>query len=285
MALIVDVSNHNGNVDWKAVLASGRAGGICKATEALGYVDPTFAANWAALKNLNATRGCYCFAQPAKAVPEATADKFLTVVGPTKPGDILVLDLEVGTGDLSAWALTWLDRVKAKTGITPWLYSYGPFIRAHLTSDRRLADYPLWLAAYQTSPPACPPPWTSFVLWQHTNAANVPGITGPCDESVGTPPAITPAEARMAITNPVGAPMPRPGAPAEQFAQMSKDGSMYAFNGAPYCGGYNQHSDWWGGPTPNSVRNGLGFVWDADGWGYTQYFDDGAHYGLRADGH
>lgn len=30
MALIPDVSNYQGQVDWKAVLGSGRAGGICK---------------------------------------------------------------------------------------------------------------------------------------------------------------------------------------------------------------------------------------------------------------
>lgn len=201
MALVVDVSNHQGFVDWKAVLASGRVGAIAKATESLGYVDPTFAANWAALGALNAVRGAYCFAQPDKAVPEATADKFLSIVGATKPGDILVLDIEVGTGDLSKWALTWLARVEARTGIKPWLYSYAPFIRAHL-HDPALAAYPLWLAAYQTSPPAAPPPWKGWTLWQRTDKANVPGISTPCDESIGTiptptgpPPAPAPAAA------------------------------------------------------------------------------------------
>lgn len=185
---ILDVSSYQGQVDWAAVVGSGRAGGICKATEGLGYVDRTFARNWQILGGMNATRGAYCFAQPDRAAPEPTAQRFLSVVGPVKPTDILVLDLEVGNGDLSAWALRWLALVKARTGITPWLYSYAPFIRAHLT-DPALAAYPLWLAAYQRPPPVCPAPWHSYILWQHTDSAAVPGIAGKVDESVGDLPA------------------------------------------------------------------------------------------------
>jgi lysozyme len=205
MMLIPDVSNYQGAVDWKAVVASGRAGGICKATEALSYVDPTFAANWLALNSLNAVRGAYHFARPGQTVPEVQADKFLSVATGPAPGDLLVLDLEVGTGDLSKWALTWLDRVLAKTGIRPWLYSYGPFIRAHLM-DPRLATYPLWLAAYQAAPPACPPPWSSYQLWQRTNAASISGIRTPCDESVGT----------LTVPGPAPAPAPLPAATSQE---------------------------------------------------------------------
>jgi lysozyme len=206
MALIPDVSNYQGHVDWNAVLASGRVGGICKATEALSYVDPTFAANWAALKTLGATKGAYHFAQPASTVPEVQADKFLSVVALPDPADLLVLDIEVGTGDLSKWALTWLDRVLAKTGIRPWLYSYGPFIRDHLT-DARLADYPLWLAAYSSKAPPAPPPWKTWQLWQHTDRATIPGIRTLCDESTGTlaapapPPPATPPPKEVAGVN------------------------------------------------------------------------------------
>lgn len=77
----------------------------------------------------------------------------------------------------------------------------------------------------------------------------------------------------------------RPGFGPEQFAIITRDGAMFCFNGAPYCGGYNAHPDWWSGPAPNSVRAAVSFEWDADGWGYTQYFDDGATYHLRAEGH
>lgn len=241
MSLIVDVSSYQKQVDWKAVLASGRAGAICKATEALGYVDPTFAANWAALGSLGAVRGAYCFARPDKAVPEVTADKFLSVVGPTRPGDILVLDLEVGTGDLSHWALTWLARVEARTGIKPWLYSYAPFIRAHL-HDSALAAYPLWLAAYSTKPPAAPPPWKGWTLWQRTDKASVPGISTPCDESIGTIPMPTAAQKVVPMFDPPLALEPVVAdlsCPTGGVWLLAASGAVYAFGGAPYLGAPN----------------------------------------------
>src|SRR5581483_8255936 len=85
----------------------------------------------------------------------------------------------------------------------------------------------------------------------------------------------TEAQAMARVANPVAAHR-RPGAGPEQFAIMAADGAMYAFNGAPYCHAYNEHPEWGG-----NVRAGVDFEWDADGWGWTQYFDDGAHYSLR----
>lgn len=187
---IPDVSDYQGTVNWTQVIASGRAGGICKATEGNNFTAKTFVGNWVTLKALNARRGAYHFARPDQSSGAAQASRFLSVVQSWQPGDLLILDLEAGGGNLSAWALDWLRTVEKLSGLTPWLYSYGPFIRQHL-GDPALARYPLWLAAYQTSPPPCPPPWTSYQLWQHTNSAQIPGIAGPCDESVGTLPDLT----------------------------------------------------------------------------------------------
>jgi GH25 family lysozyme M1 (1,4-beta-N-acetylmuramidase) len=206
-----DVSNYQGLVDWAQVLVSGRAGGICKASEGMNFVDATFARNWKVLGDLNAVRGAYHFARPGSSLPAQQAIRFLGAVKTWKAGDILVLDLEAGDGNLSSWALGWLHEVQTQTGIVPWLYSYGPFIRAHLT-DPALAAYPLWIAAYQTSPPTCPPPWKTYVLWQHTDKATVPGIRGGCDESVaallpgpapGQQPATNPAPRTQAVPIPV----------------------------------------------------------------------------------
>jgi GH25 family lysozyme M1 (1,4-beta-N-acetylmuramidase) len=288
-ARIIDTSNYQHSPDWAAVLASGVAGGICKATEGLSYRDPTFPASWAALGQRNAVRGAYHFGHPDQD-PVAQADFFLAYVTPLglNRTDILVLDLETGTGNMDAFTWNFLVHVQAKTGITPMFYSYGPFIRAHLT-DRRLATYPLWIAAYQPNRPPCPPPWTSYALWQHTDSARVPGISGAVDESYLIQPVqpaqpVTVAEAKMRVNNPVAAHR-RPGAGPEQFAVMGADGALFCFNGAPYCDAYNAHSNLWGGDSPNTNRAGVGFAWDDDGWGYSQYFDDGARYSWRAEGH
>jgi GH25 family lysozyme M1 (1,4-beta-N-acetylmuramidase) len=204
---IPDVSDYQGAVNWQQVIASGRAGGICKASEGTGYTAKTFAGNWATLDQLGAVRGAYCFARPSLSAPAVQARKFLATVATWKPADLLVLDLEDGSGDLSGWALQWLALVRDATGIIPWLYSYGPFIKAHLTAPA-LAAYPLWLAAYQSQPPPCPTPWKTYGLWQQTDKAQIPGIRGACDESVGNLPVVAPAPVAPAVVRTESVPIP-----------------------------------------------------------------------------
>lgn len=230
---IPDVSNYQGQVDWSQVVGSGRAGGICKATEGMNFVDATFARNWKTLGDLGATRGAYHFARTASSLPAAQVQRFLGAVKAWKATDILVLDLEVGDGNLSSWALGWLHEVQAQTGILPWLYSYGPFIRAHLT-DPALAAFPLWIAAYQTNPPPCPPPWKTYVLWQHTDNASIPGIRGACDESV-------------AAVLPVPTPAPGPSPPAPPLPGYDfEEGAMKAMmvHVGPLDNNGNGWADW-----------------------------------------
>lgn len=227
-----DVSDYQGAVDWASVLASGCAGGICKATEGSGFTAKTFAGNWWALDRLGAVRGAYCFARPSSSAAGPQARKFLDVVGTPKPTDLLVLDIEDGTGNLSAWALQWLTIVQTATGITPWVYSYGPFIRAHLT-DPALAAYPLWLAAYQSKPPACPPPWKSYALWQHTDKAQIPGIRGGCDESIGTLPTVGQLAPERTQVVPI---------PVHDFEEASVKQTMIHIT--PLDGGGNGYADW-----------------------------------------
>lgn len=190
---IIDVSNHQGKVDWSKVLASGVAGGICKASEGQTFKDKTFKANWDALGSAGAVRGAYHFAKPQVSSGVSQAGAFLDRVGQPDPGDLLVLDLEDGSGNLSKWALEFLRTVEQETGVLPWFYSYAPFIQQHI-DDPAVARYPLWLAAYRTTPPATPKPWSKWRLWQHTSKASVPGVNGNVDESFGTIPEVTKPE-------------------------------------------------------------------------------------------
>lgn len=94
-----------------------------------------------------------------------------------------------------------------------------------------------------------------------------------------TAPPISLPEAKMRVLSHVAA-HHRPGFPPEQFAIMAADGGMFSFNGAPYADAYNAHPEWGG-----IVRGAVGFEWDADGWGWTGYFDDGSAYHTRVAGH
>lgn len=87
------------------------------------------------------------------------------------------------------------------------------------------------------------------------------------------------AEVIVKVPNAVAA-HHRPGFGREQFSIMSKDGAMYAFNGSEYIDAYNAHPELGG-----AVREFINFEWDDDGWGYTQYANDGAFYYWRKAGH
>ncbi|GIH69979.1 glycoside hydrolase family 25 protein [Sphaerimonospora thailandensis] len=164
-----DISNHEPNHDWAASPAKF---GIIKATEGLTFRDSTFARNWKELDKKGIVRGAYHFGHPSND-PVAEAEHFLSMVNqqPGKPGDLLVLDLETTDGmsvsHVNAWAKTWLAHVKAKTGVTPMVYSGWNFAN---TYGRGLAEYPLWVAHYSKAPGKVTPPadWKSWAIHQYT---------------------------------------------------------------------------------------------------------------------
>ena len=191
----VDVSGWQGQVDWGAVQRSGRQFSFAKATEGTTFVDRTFAANRNGMAQAGLVlRGFYHFARPDRNGPAAEADHFLRTVGPLGPGEVAVLDLEVGSGlpGLGDWAAEWLGRVHQATGRLPLIYSYESYLAANPTS--RLTQYPLWIASWGADNGIVPsePPrtdrWSKWAFWQYTSKAKVPGVSTPVDDNlfVGT---------------------------------------------------------------------------------------------------
>ncbi len=187
----VDVASHQGQPDWRAVAGAGVAFAITKATGGTWYTNPTFARNWLEIKAAGMTRGAYHYAfessgQPLPGDgPESEADYFVKAIeraGGVEAGDLLALDIEDGAGQLGEWCLRWLKRVEARTGVRPLVYTGAWFSGPHgLAASPELADYALWLAAYQAQMPAAPSPWSEVAIWQHTDKGTVPGIIGPVD--------------------------------------------------------------------------------------------------------
>lgn len=185
-----DVASWQGAVDWAAVKTSGASFGFTKASGGSWYTNPTLAANWAGMRQAGLARGAYHYAFESTGDPlpgqgpEAEADWFLSRLSPLgiEPTDMLVLDVEEGEGDVAGWSLRWLQRVEAAVGFKPLVYTGAWFTDPHgFVNVPELAAYPLWLAAYQSSPPEPPSPWPGYAFWQYTSQASVPGIVGPSD--------------------------------------------------------------------------------------------------------
>lgn len=186
----IDISNHQAGADLSKAKAAGCAFVFAKATEGLTYTDDHFAGFRAQAKSLGLPFGAYHFARPqAGRTGDQEARAFLNVAG--KPDGLPhVLDLEDTTLSSQAttgWALDWLTTVHKATGVRPIIYTYTAFAQGRLYPSTALAAYPLWLANYRTTPPPAPQPWSSWLVWQHTSSATVPGIPGRCDRNQAAP--------------------------------------------------------------------------------------------------
>jgi GH25 family lysozyme M1 (1,4-beta-N-acetylmuramidase) len=181
----VDISNWQKTIDWATVAASGVAFAFAKATEGVGYVDPYFAPNWLGMKANGTMRGAYHYAKPDLNGPEAEAEFFCNHVEATglAAGDILALDLEEGTGDLSDWTARFLAHVRQRMGFDAIVYSSPAFIQDHALANRpEIGQVGLWLASWNVpTPPQAPAPWDIVAFHQHADDGTVPGIAGKVD--------------------------------------------------------------------------------------------------------
>jgi lysozyme len=157
---------------------------ILKATQGTGFVDPTFLPRAAEARAAGLEVGAYHFLDGSS--PAEQAAHFLTVAVSEAMVNWLALDWEPYPSSQASvmQAATAAASVQAAIGRWPVLYT----IRSMLSSpNRTLSNCPLWLAEYG-SRPVCPPGFSHWKLWQHTDGrvgsavVPVPGV-GPCDRS------------------------------------------------------------------------------------------------------
>lgn len=184
--VVVDISHHNGQVDFAKAKASGIVGVIQKATQGQSGVDKTYDTNRKAALKAGLLWGAYHFPTGGDGIKQAK--HFLNVAGQDK-NTLLVLDFEPNpTGpsmDLIE-AHAFVTHVRQETGRYQGFYS-GHYIKQLLGSkqDSVLANCWFWLAQYGTTP-VVPANWPTWTLWQYTDGNSgplphdVPGI-GDCD--------------------------------------------------------------------------------------------------------
>jgi GH25 family lysozyme M1 (1,4-beta-N-acetylmuramidase) len=180
--LSIDVSNHQGNVDFAAVRAAGDALVFIKATEGVGYVDPQFLPYRRQARAAGLTRGFYHFARAGD--PIAEADAFCAAVSPLDAGDLVALDWETAAPNPPAWCRTWLQRVAHQLGVVPGVYLNQSTRDAYDWSALVADNDWLWVADYDNSPTvlAGPGKWPVVAIKQWTSTGSVPGINGPVDQ-------------------------------------------------------------------------------------------------------
>jgi lysozyme len=191
MAIGIDVSHWQGNVDFSKVKAEGVDFVYIKSTDGLKGMDPLAVSHGQSAKAAGLKVGYYHFAEMndpnvlVDAKAEATAfSKALSIL---PAYDILpVLDLETNKSNLTSelvreWVQTFVDTMKS-LGHNIILYSYAPFINQYFPKDHTFGYLPLWLAQYTTAEvPSIPNGWTHYTIWQYSNQGTVDGVAGYCD--------------------------------------------------------------------------------------------------------
>jgi lysozyme len=187
----IDVSHHNGAIDWPLVGQSDVRFAFAKATDGSTFVDPRFTANWPAIRDAGLLRGAYHFGRPGSD-PEVQASHFASVVGPLSWGELPpALDLEVMDGQSKQavidWTLAFLGRAELLLGCPLIVYTGGLW-RHQLGGPnvQALATHLLWTARYGSAPPIVPPPWKEWSFWQFTDGRSgqvrqISGVPGACD--------------------------------------------------------------------------------------------------------
>jgi len=190
----IDVSHHQGSVNWHRVAEAGVSFAFAKATEGNSFSDPGFAANWSGMKDAGIMRGAYHFFRPARPV-DAQVDNFVQAVGEIGESDLPpVLDLEEApTPHGDEWEdvpsdqrvpliVSWLDAVENKLGRRPLIYTRRGFVSLELPDPAPLASSLLWIAHYTIKPtPDFPKIWSKWTFWQFSESGSVDGISGPVD--------------------------------------------------------------------------------------------------------
>lgn len=146
---------------------------ICKATEGVGYTDPTFENFMRQAISAGRLVGAYHFAR-STTTAEQQADWFARVVGPYVGRAMLFLDWEnaepydMRTLDQGpSWAKRWLDRVRELTGSTPMIYTSKSVCHEYDFSAVA-RTYGLWGAQYASNNPVYgykDKPWQSADGW------------------------------------------------------------------------------------------------------------------------
>ena len=172
-------------ITWSSVRSSGQSWAFVKATESTTYTNPYFASDWQGIADAGLYRGTYHYARPrpSNGTAQAQADFFADTIGSQRaPGTLPpALDLEDDGGlapaDLQVWVQSFLDRLQARTGRVPMLYTYPYFWHKYMASSTAFTRYPLWIASYGVSQPQ-DIGWP-YTFWQYTSGATVDGINTP----------------------------------------------------------------------------------------------------------
>nr|WP_228771620.1 lysozyme [Actinokineospora iranica] len=180
----IDVSGHQGNVNWAYHWGQGKRFAYVKATEGTGFKNPYFTQQYNGSYNVGMIRGAYHFALPDRSSGAAQANFFVdngggwSRDGKTLPG---VADLEYNPygatcygksqAGMAAWIRDFANTYKARTSRDAVFYTSANWWSQCVGTAQAFASTnPLWIARYSSSVGALPYNWSYWTFWQYTSS-------------------------------------------------------------------------------------------------------------------
>lgn len=191
----IDVSSHNGSIDWNAVKASGVEFAFIRLSYR-AYASGTLAADTKGMANLRAASnagldvGVYIFSQAintAEAIEEA--DYICNQLNGFSIALPVVMDYEYVSGNTGRLYNAGLTRQQAtenvnafcnrvvQRGYSPMLYANKSFLNNSVDASAISNNYKVWLANYTN----CTDYSGDYTFWQYTSEGSVSGINGNVD--------------------------------------------------------------------------------------------------------
>lgn len=183
----IDVSHHQGEIDWKKIKQEGISFVFIKATEGWNYKDPDFNRNWKGASNAGLLKGAYHFFTFCKSGIEQSQNFINTV--PVDYGSLPpVVDFEfVGNCEkptekaiVVKELLVFIREVKEKYKKLPIMYvtydSYNHFLKGEVL------DCYIWIRDVFFTPGI--PEEKRWTFWQYSSHGRVKGINGSVDLDV-----------------------------------------------------------------------------------------------------
>ncbi|MBY5459286.1 GH25 family lysozyme [Rhizobium beringeri] len=196
----IDVSHHQGDIDWKAVASQANVRfAFMKATEGGDHRDSKFADNWQRAGDAGVVRGAYHFFTFCRPGKDQAQNVLATV--PKEQGTLpIAIDLEfVGNcnkiptlEEMAAEVNAFFTELKGTFPEKPIFYVTQEFFDQYLKgNESRFPDHHLWLRSVFREPrqEEC----SRWSIWQFADNGTLDGIQGPVDLN-----ALCPSEAGLA---------------------------------------------------------------------------------------
>lgn len=180
----IDVSSHQGNVNWPSVRAAGNRFAYVKASEGSYYTSPYYSSQYTGSAAAGLIRGAYHFANPSYSSGTTQASYFVAhgggwkKDGKTLPG---VLDIEYNpygsecygltASQMVSWVKAFTTKYTSLTGRDAIIYSTTDWWTTCTGNSSAFASTnPLWIARYATSVGTLPHGWLYYTFWQYSGS-------------------------------------------------------------------------------------------------------------------